>query len=227
MFLTVFRRTHAESFSRVQPVEELTLAPPDPEKAGHFGKFDVVVGELVSLAAQEIQQEQAEVERVTLAHAEKHQKGANGWHQRMLAKGKEYWARRATANTTLNQNLELFSLYLDTLMLDQAFIWVSRCSKCVCSLPDHRLVFFRSQSLPCLNGGSHLIVSWYASTQIGATALLCVTLISSPSGPDSDSDGPSEAASPAPFSKEGKPQEGTGGHAHTGFRTELSGSGGR
>jgi hypothetical protein len=33
--------------------------------------------------------------------------------------------RRATANTTLNQNLELFSLYLDTLMLDQSFIWVS------------------------------------------------------------------------------------------------------
>lgn len=79
---------------------------------------------LVTLAAQHIQQEQENAEIDCLARAEKWRKEAKDWYEKMLACKKRYCPRRPEANQVINANLEDFSMYLDTMSLDRIFHWV-------------------------------------------------------------------------------------------------------
>lgn len=114
-------------------MEELIQVQPDPQKAGLVGHFRGTVDKLAFLADRRIQQEQDRAAQDTLVAVEECQRGAKDWHQKMLEKGAKYWLRRPTPNTTLNKNLELFSLYLDMLTLTKSFNWVSRCGRCLFS----------------------------------------------------------------------------------------------
>lgn len=78
----------------------------------------------MTLAVQHIQQEQEDAKLKCLSRADKRRKEAKDWYQKMQAQQSKYDPCRPKANQVINENLEDFSMYLDTMSLDSIFHWV-------------------------------------------------------------------------------------------------------